>query len=76
MLDAAQAATFGGKAGARADPWCHLACDGLANVDLPLARLLTAGLAEVATPCDHDVADPALNARCRTSPSGSLGTRT
>ncbi len=47
VLDAAQAATFGGTMGARADTCYHLACDTMDNVNLPLARLLTAGLADL-----------------------------
>jgi Zn-dependent M28 family amino/carboxypeptidase len=47
VLDQAQAATFGGKAGARADACYHRACDGTDNVNLPLARLLAAGLADL-----------------------------
>jgi Zn-dependent M28 family amino/carboxypeptidase len=47
-LDAAQAASFGGRPGDPADPCYHQACDGLENVNLPLARLLAAGLADLA----------------------------
>ena len=47
-LTAGQAASFGGTAGVVADACYHQACDVIANVNLPLARLLVAGLADLA----------------------------
>ena len=43
----AQAASRDATAGAPADSCYHRPCDDLANVDLGLARLLTAALADV-----------------------------
>jgi Zn-dependent M28 family amino/carboxypeptidase len=42
-----QAATFGATAGLPADACYHQPCDDVANANLPLARLLTAALADV-----------------------------
>jgi aminopeptidase S len=44
----AQATSSGATAGQPADACYHQACDGLENVDLGLARQLTAALADVA----------------------------
>lgn len=44
-LTFAQAQSFGGVAGQSADSCYHRACDTIANVKLPLARLLAAALA-------------------------------
>ena len=46
-LDATQAESHGGTLGQPADACYHQPCDDLANVDLVLARLLTAALADV-----------------------------
>ena len=47
VLSKAQASSFGGTVGARADTCYHRACDTMNNVNMPLARLLTAGLADL-----------------------------
>lgn len=47
-VTAEQAATTGATAGSPADACYHQPCDDVANANLPLARLLTAALADVA----------------------------
>jgi hypothetical protein len=42
-----QAAASGATAGLPADPCYHVACDDGSNLDLGLARMLTAALADV-----------------------------
>ena len=46
-IDASQAASHGATVGRPADGCYHLPCDDIANVDLELARLLSAALADV-----------------------------
>jgi Zn-dependent M28 family amino/carboxypeptidase len=46
-IDAAEAGSRGGTVGQSADGCNHRPCDDLSNVDLALARLLTAALADV-----------------------------
>lgn len=60
QLTAEQAASFGGSEGQTADACYHTACDGSANVNLRLARLLAAVIADAAV---RIAEDPALVVR-------------